>query len=244
MVEHKVKSPMIDLSLFHRYALVTGNVTAFLAYYALFTVLFLLPFYFEDVLNYSTALSGMLLMPVPASMAVLAPFAGRACDRFGARTLTIVGSMMLTVGSAMLMLTSSNRDPLLLVIAMVILGAGLGLFTPANNRATMGAAPRDKLGVMGGLLNMMRSLGLIFGIDISGMLFMSVAEMVSPGTATDHGTSSAIAFLPAPAFMDGFHLVMLTLVGIVLASTVLSFLRGNEGRRTRRVHVHEPIELM
>jgi EmrB/QacA subfamily drug resistance transporter len=244
VVEHKVKSPMIDLSLFHRYALVAGNVTAFLAYYALFTVLFLLPFYFEDVLNYSTALSGLLLMPVPASMAVLAPFAGKACDRFDARTLTIVGSMMLTVGSAMLMFTSSDRDPLLLVVAMVILGAGLGLFTPANNRATMGAAPRDKLGVMGGLLNMMRSLGLIFGIDISGMLFMSVAEMVSPEMATAHGTSSAIAFLPAPAFMEGFHLVMLTLVGIALLSTVFSFLRGDEGRRTRRVHVHEPIELM
>ncbi|MBV8456007.1 MAG: MFS transporter [Acetobacteraceae bacterium] len=134
MVEHKVKNPMIDLSLFHRYALVAGNVTAFLAYYALFTVLFLLPFYFEDVLNYSTALSGMLLMPVPESMALLAPYAGKACDRFGARTLTIVGSMMLTVGSGMLMFTSSDRDPLLLVIAMVILGAGLGLFMPANNR--------------------------------------------------------------------------------------------------------------
>ena len=95
------------------------------------------------------------------------------------------------------------------------------------------------------MLNMMRSLGLIFGIDISGMLFMSVATMVSPGTATKiRGSSSAMAFLPAPAFMDGFHVVMLTLIGIALLSTVLSFLRGNEGRRTRRVHVHEPIELM
>jgi MFS family permease len=183
-------------------------------------------------------------MPVPASMAVLAPYAGKACDRFGARTLTIAGSIMLTVGSGMLMFTSGHRDPLLLVIAMVVLGAGLGLFAPTNNRATMGAAPRDKLGVMGGLLNMMRSLGLIFGIDISGMLFISVANTASPTTATIHGPCSAIAFLPAPAFMDGFHVVMLTLAGIALLSTVFSFLRGNEGRRTRRVHVHEPIELM
>jgi EmrB/QacA subfamily drug resistance transporter len=49
MVEHKVKAPMIDLTLFHRYTLVAGNMTAFLAYYALFTILFLLPFYFEEV---------------------------------------------------------------------------------------------------------------------------------------------------------------------------------------------------
>lgn len=176
-------------------------------------------------------------------MAVLAPYAGKACDRFGTRTLTIAGSVMLTIGSGLLMFTSSYRDPLLLLIAMVILGAGLGLFTPANNRATMAAAPRDKLGLMGGLLNMMRSLGLIFGIDISGMLFMSVAEAASPGTAVAHGTSSAMAFLPAPAFMEGFHVVVLTLVGIAVLSTAFSYLRRGEGRR-RRVHLHEPIELV
>ena len=45
-------------------------MTAFLAYYTLFTVLFLLPFYFEDVLNYSTALSGMLLRVCPGTLLV------------------------------------------------------------------------------------------------------------------------------------------------------------------------------
>ena len=49
VIEHKASSPMINLNLFRRYPLIAGNATAFLAYYALFTVLFLLPFYFEDV---------------------------------------------------------------------------------------------------------------------------------------------------------------------------------------------------
>jgi MFS family permease len=245
IIEHKVKSPMIDLTLFHRYLLMSSNVTAFLAYYVLFTALFLLPFYFEDVLNYPTALSGLLLMPVPASMAALAPYAGRACDRFGAHTLKIAGSALLMVGSGLLVLISSHRDPLLLVIAEAILGSGLGLFTPANNRATMAATPRDKLGVVGGLLNMMRSLGLIFGIDISGMLFMSVAGAASPETAAAHGTSAAIAFLPASAFMEGFHVVLLTLVGIALLSTMLSFPRSSDGDRARKMQgLHEPVELM
>ena len=84
---------------------------------------------------------------------------------------------------------------MLLITAMVLLGAGLGLFTPANNRSTMASTPSDKLGIMGGLLNMMRSLGLIFGIDISGMLFISVANAASGGVAAKRATSSAVAFL-------------------------------------------------
>jgi EmrB/QacA subfamily drug resistance transporter len=241
IIERRARSPMLDLNLFRRYPLFAGNITAFLAYYTLFTVLFLLPFYFEDVLHYTTVLSGVLLMPVPAAMAVLAPFAGRACDRFGARRLTIAGSALLAIGSCLLIFTPSERDPLLLLIAMVVLGAGLGLFTPANNRATMASAPSDKLGIMGGLLNMMRSLGLIFGIDISGMLFISVANATSGGAAATRATSSAMAFLSTPAFMDGFHVVMITLVGIAIVSTIFSYFRP---QRAKPAALHEPIELM
>ena len=244
IAEHRTKSPMIDLGLFHHYRLVVGNVTAFLAYYALFAVLFLLPFYFEQVLGYSTLLSGVLLMPVPASMAVLAPFAGAACDRFGARNLTLAGSLMLMTGTAMLIVTSTVRHPALLIAAMVILGAGLGLFTPANNRATMAATPRDKLGVMGGLLNMMRSLGLIFGIDISGMLFITIAQLEAGTMTTHHNASRALAFLSKPAFMDGLHGVMISLVAVASLAAVFSwFRRPEEASKPAPAH-HEPIELM
>jgi EmrB/QacA subfamily drug resistance transporter len=226
-VQLKVKSPTIDLELFRRYALVAGNATGFLAYYVLFTALFLLPFYFEQVLGYSTAVSGLMLTPVPAAMAVLAPFAGAACDRFGARNLTLAGSAMLALGAFGLIFASTAREPALLVAELAILGAGLGLFTPANNRATMAAAPRDKLGLMGGLLNMMRSLGLIFGIDISGMLFIVVANGGSEGAAP-HGAGAALVFLAKPAFMAGFQVVMVSLVGLALLAALFSWFRRPE----------------
>lgn len=243
VTELRVKSPTIDLTLFRHYRLIAGNVTALLAYYALFAVLFLLPFYFEQVLGYSTFLSGVLLMPVPGSMAVLAPFAGAVSNRFSARTLTLTGSLMLMVGCTMLIFTSAVRDPVLLVTAMVILGAGLGVFTPANNRSTMAATPRDKLGVMGGLLNMMRSVGLIFGIDISGMLFIMLANGDSTGAATPHRASAALAFLNKSAFMTGFHGVMVSLVIVSLLSAILCYFRRHDGPITP-VPAHMDVEMV
>jgi len=240
--ERRTHSPMIDLSLFHHYRLIAGNATAFLAYYALFAVLFLLPFYFEQVLGYSTLHSGV--MPVPASMAVLAPFAGAASNRFGSRNLTLAGSIMLTIGCFMLIFTSATGSPALLVAAMVILGAGLGIFTPANNRATMAATPRDKLGVMGGLLNMMRSAGLIFGIDISGMLFVMLANTDTTSTNLPHRAGNALAFLSTPAFMEGFHGVMISLAAVALLSAIMCWFRRHEGM-IQTVPAHgESLELM
>ena len=178
------------------------------------------------MLHYTTAWSGVMLMPVPAAMAFLAPFAGRAADRFGARTLTLAGSLMLMAGSAMLIFAPSHHAPVYLVTAMLLLGAGLGVFTPANNRSTMASTPRDKLGVMGGLLNMSRSLGLIFGIDISGMLFIQVAA--GQTAVTKNGHPVALGDLGTTAFMNGFHLVMATLVALAAATVAFSYFRHAE----------------
>ncbi|MDA8383182.1 MAG: MFS transporter [Betaproteobacteria bacterium] len=225
-----VKHPTIDLRLFGRYTIAAGNITGLLAYYALFSVLFLLPFYFEQVLHYSAARTGIMLTAVPLAMALMAPFAGRACDRLGSVKFLVTGSLLLAAGAALLIFAPSVSHPLELVIDMVILGAGLGVFTPANNRATMAATPRDKLGMTGGFLNMMRSLGVILGVDISGMLFMAVASAHAGNRETLRKSGDAIAFSSKPAFMEGFHVVMASLVGISLACAVFSALRKETPR--------------
>lgn len=225
-----VKHPTIDLMLFRSYTIAAGNMTGLLAYYALFTVLFLLPFYFEEVLQYSAARTGIMLTAIPLSMAILAPFAGRACDRFGSRKFVLSGSLMLALGSLLFVFSRSTSQPAPLILAMVILGAGLGIFTPANNRATMGATPRDKLGVTGGLLNMMRSLGVILGIDISGMVFLAFSNAHGAHHAGLHHGGDAFAFASKPAFMQGFHMVMVTLIGVALLCALISFFRKDDAQ--------------
>ena len=232
ITELLVSNPIIDLRLFRRYTIAGGNITALLAYYTLFSVLFLLPFYFEEVLSYSAARTGIMLTAIPLSMAVLSPFVGRASDRLGSRKFLVSGSLLLALGSLLLVFAKGTPRPTELVIEMVILGAGLGVFTPANTRATMTATPRDKLGMTGGFLNMMRSLGVILGIDISGMVFLAVggdqqshrAAAALPGKRG----GNALAFTRKQPFMMGFHMVMLTLVGVALLCALLSFLRKND----------------
>lgn len=228
VTERFVKFPTIDLALFRRYTIAAGNLTALLAYYTLFSVLFLLPFYFEEALHYSAARTGIMLTTIPLAMAVLAPFSGRASDRFGSGKFLIGGSLLLACGAALLIFAPSTSQPTQLVVDMVILGAGLGIFTPANNRATMAATPRDKLGMTGGFLNMMRSLGVIFGVDISGMVFLAVSSAHTLGHAGLRGAGEAFAFSSKPAFMEGFHMVMITLVCMSLLCTAFSVFRKSD----------------
>ncbi len=226
--ELRVSHPTINLKLFRSYTIAAGNITALLAYYVLFAALFLLPFYFEQVLQYSAARAGIMLTAIPFSMALIAPFIGRACDRFGSRKFVVSGSVLLGIGSFLLIFAPGTSRPDLLIFDMIVLGAGLGFFTPANNRATMAATPRDQLGVTGGLLNMMRSIGVILGVDISGMLFVAISGADAGGSANVHKSADALAFSSKPVFMDGFHVVMATLVGISLLCAIFSFLRKDD----------------
>src|SRR5258707_3613281 len=62
-----------------------------LAMLALFAVSFMLPFYFEELRGFSVEKSGLLLTPLPLTIAVVAPVSGSLADRMGSRRLAAGG---------------------------------------------------------------------------------------------------------------------------------------------------------
>ncbi|MDA8432238.1 MAG: MFS transporter [Nitrospiraceae bacterium] len=234
ITELNVKHPMIDLSLFKNGTFLIGNLTGMLSYYVLFAVLFLMPFYLERVLNMSVAMTGMLLTPIPLAMAVVAPFSGHISDKYGARIMTTSGMALSAIACAGLMFLGTTVNMAVLLSELIILGVGMGLFTPPNNSAIMSAAPKEKWGVAGGVLNMMRSLGLIFGVDISGLIFSSLEHKYLAEKGYQHvehvfrNTSIPLADKDG-AFMHGFLVVILVLLIINIGGTLLSVSKKDEG---------------
>lgn len=231
VAELRTEHPLIDFRLFRSSTFLLGNLTGMLSYFVLFAVMFLMPFYLEKVLGFDSRLTGSLLMPVPLAMAIVAPFSGHVSDRYGSRVMTTSGMLVSTVACAsLLFLDGSVRLPLL-VAGLVLLGVGMGLFTPPNNSAIMGSAPADKLGVAGGVLNMMRSLGLIFGVDISGAIFTTLehrylAENGYPNVRHVFGDPRIPLRLKDAAFLHGFVVVIAVLLLVNFVSAVFSAMNG------------------
>ncbi len=95
IVEHRVKDPIIDFSLLRDRVFLSANVSLVLSFLALFAVSFMMPFYLEELRGFSTLQAGLLLTPLPLTIAVIAPFSGALADRIGTRWLAAVG---LTIG--------------------------------------------------------------------------------------------------------------------------------------------------
>ncbi|MCL4542958.1 MAG: MFS transporter, partial [Deltaproteobacteria bacterium] len=219
--ELKVEHPMIDLKLFKKWGFSAGNTTGMLSYYVLFAVLFLMPFYLEDLLHYNAVVTGSILTPIPLSMAIIAPFAGAISDKVGSRMMTTLGMFICAVATLLLSFLGSSANISLLIVEFIILGIGMGIFTPPNNSAIMLSAPPERLGVAGGILNMMRALGLIFGVDISGLIFTSLKQKYTAARGYQI-PSNAPASIFNSAFIHGFAVVMITLLAINIFAIILS----------------------
>jgi EmrB/QacA subfamily drug resistance transporter len=170
LVEWRTVQPMIDLNLFRIRAFAAGNASLLMAFGGLFTATFLLPFLLEDAAGYTPVEAGLLLLPIPISTAIVAPFSGTISDRVGSRAPASVGIGLLAVG-----LFSLTRLPMPftvpdLVWRLVLIGVGQGIFMSPNSSAVLGSVPRARIGTASGTLAQMRVDGQALGIALSGAI--------------------------------------------------------------------------
>ena len=225
--ELKFRAPLVDLRLFKIPVFSIGNFTGLLSYLAMFGVLFLMPFYLERVLSFDSALAGLILTAVPLGMTVVAPKAGALADRYGPRLLTTGGMFLTAVAALGLALTVAiHADLFLLVGELILVGAGLGVFTPPNNSSVMGSLPSARLGVGGGILNMARSLGMAMGTAISGTI-MAVFLILNGGV--EHPGGPKGPWIPATRY------ALYVLVGLSLLAAVLSVFRIASQNRSAKM---------
>lgn len=207
--ELKIDHPMIDLSLFKNVQFSAGIVSGLLSYLVLFGVLFVVPFLLVNSLQIPVARAGLELMVMPAGLGIVAPFSGRLADKVGAKPLTVTG--MVITAAMLIVLAISHRNVGLFLIELGLVGVGLGLFTPPNNAAIMGAAPKNKSGLASGILNMTRGMGTSMGLALTGLIFdITIGKNLN--------IPSAVA--------SGFDVACYFLGGVAIAAAILAALRG------------------
>ena len=209
--ERRTSAPLIDLRLFRNLDFTAGIASGLLSYLVLFAVLFVVPFFLEHARQLSATRAGLELGALPIALAVVAPFAGRARDRIGARIPTVTG--MLLVGVSLGGLAFADRSSAATVVLLAAIGAGLGLFTPANNAAIMAAAPREHSGMAGGILNLTRGLGTAIGVAATGLVL---------------GVRNAERLHASPHVVTvGFQTCVVVLAVVAVAAAALASLRAS-----------------
>jgi EmrB/QacA subfamily drug resistance transporter len=169
--EARAESPLIRLAMFRESALSACLGMNALVSTVMMATLVVGPFYLSRALGLDAALVGLVLSVGPLVAALTGVPAGRLVDRFGVKRITIVGLIGIAVGAFILSMVPARLGLFGYIAPMIVMTAGYALFQAANNTAVMTNIRQEQRGVVSGLLNLSRNLGLITGASVMGAVF-------------------------------------------------------------------------
>lgn len=228
-VEAKILEPMLNLKIFASLEFSLGLGLRFLGNFVMAGAIFMLPFFLEWVKHYPTEQAGLLLAVPPIIIMVTAPIAGILSDRFGTRSISLIGLVLMATGCWLLSTFNTELTILHYVVAIIPYGLGVGFFQSPNNSAIMGAAPKGQLGVASGLLSLSRILGQTVAVPLVGALF-SLVTIASAQLAPNIDITNA----PIEALVFGtqitFRVIAVMLITSAMLATLLWWREENQSK--------------
>ncbi len=173
--ENRNPDAMLPIEFFRNMSFTGANLTLILISFSLFGSIFFLSQYFQSVLGYGPFQSGLAVLPNALGITFAATLSARLSKRFGIKIVVAAGTII--GASALLFMSQTFKvdSPYIVVgIAEVMLGLGLGMaISPATN-SVMGSGPVAKAGIGSAMNDTTRQLGGAMGVAILGTVLNTI----------------------------------------------------------------------
>jgi len=199
LAEKRAASPLIRLAMFRDPALSASLAMNVLVATVMMATLVVGPFYLSRALGLDMAMVGLVVSVGPLVVALAGVPAGRMTDRFGAERMTVAGLIGMAAGSFMLAMMPAALGIPGYIAPLAVLTAGYALFQTANNTGVMMDIPDERRGVMSGMLNLSRNLGLVTGASVMGAAFALASGATDIATAQPEAVATGMRFTFAVA---------------------------------------------
>jgi EmrB/QacA subfamily drug resistance transporter len=222
LAEAKAAAPLIQLSLLRDPLLSAGFAMSALVTTVVMATLVVGPFYLSGAFGLEPTRVGLIMSAGPVVAALTGVLAGGIVDWLSPQRITIAGLLGMAAGSSILTMVPTSFGVLGYVAPLVVITAGYALFQAANNTAIMIYSQPNRRGVISGLLNLSRNLGLITGASVMGAVF-------ALGAAT-----SDMATVRPEAVAAGMRLTFAVAAGLIVIA--LAIASGSRALARRIAH--------
>lgn len=186
IIEKRIKMPLLDLSIFSNSLFSISIICAFISFVAISASNIILPFYFQDTLKFSAAVTGMFMMVSPIVLSIVAPFSGYLSDKIGSEILTLIGLIFTSLGLFLISSLNEKSSVAFLLIYIVVMTMGNGMFQSPNNSLVMSTVPKSKLGIAGSVNALIRNLGFVLGTSVSTLILYNRMSVKVGHRVTDY----------------------------------------------------------
>jgi DHA2 family multidrug resistance protein-like MFS transporter len=249
--ERNIDHPALDVRLFAHRAFSAAVVSVAISFFALLGGLFFFSFYLQSVRGYSPLQAGLWALPFAAAQIIFSPLSSNVVRRFGARTVSSCGMLLIAVAFLLYQLITVNSPMWVYGVIAAVQGIAMALVIPPATTTVMTALPRERAGVGSSVNNTVRQVGGALGVAVLGSVLTSayrgrlqpqlVAQGVPANVAHDAAGSiqatqgflakaaaahpqAAQLLRPADdAFVHALHVTTLVAAGITALAGVLVF---------------------
>lgn len=165
VVERKVKSPIIELSLFKEKTFTASSIIYMIFGFAIIVPSLILNYFLQNVRNYSALHSAYLIVPASLAIVVGMPLATKMYQKLTAKLLICIGMFITTGGLFMLSLVQYTTSKSIIICCNVVIGLGLGFMAMALT-ASVKYLPVIKAGIGSGIVNASRYIGQAIGMAL------------------------------------------------------------------------------
>ncbi len=213
--ETHAEHPLVGFSIF-RYRQFSIAISAMFFYFTcIASWLVLIPFYLENIVDLLPSQVGLVLMTIPICTALVAPMSGRISDAIGYRFLTTLGLFTVFAGTLWISTLDQNATRIDVVMRLIVVGVGAGMFQAPNSSAMMSGVPRNVLGIASGLLAISRNLAITGGVAVSTAIFAYRRGIYAQSMPVED------------AFVESFSWVAIAFAFLVFLGAIISSFRKN-----------------
>jgi EmrB/QacA subfamily drug resistance transporter len=170
-VEVKTPFPVFNMQLFFGNRLFAlSNLAALINYATTFAVTFVLSLYLQYIKGLSPRDAGFILIAQPVMMAIVASFSGKLSDKYSPGILSSIGMGIIATGLGLLLPLNENTSPSYLIMCLLLLGIGFGLFSSPNTNAVMSSVEKRYLGTASATVATMRMTGQMVSMGIATLV--------------------------------------------------------------------------
>jgi MFS transporter, DHA2 family, multidrug resistance protein len=207
--QNRSATPMLDVGLFRNGSFSSSILANFLSIVGLIGFLFFVSQHLQLVLGLSPLAAGLVTLPGAALSMVAGLYVVRLRKRFTARTLMIVGLLLVSAGFGLILLLRHDLSVLAVVVSFVVLELGVGMSQTISNDTIVASVPPAKAGAASAVSETAYEIGAVVGTATLGTIFTAfyranvvVPQGLPPTEAADAaesigGATAAANNLPA-----------------------------------------------
>ncbi|MHB1711230.1 MAG: MFS transporter [Acidimicrobiales bacterium] len=168
--ELRCDHPMFRMHFFANARFSAASVSITLVFFSLLGAMFLLTQYLQFVLGYTALQAGVRIAPVAVMLGLGAPISSVIVRRIGTKWVVAAGLALVAVGLGLLthLSVSSGYTPVL--VAILVLGTGMGFTMAPATESIMGSLPPEEAGVGSAMNGTTIQVGGALGVAVLGSM--------------------------------------------------------------------------